>query len=393
MLAGRDHILERFDVTLSRMEDGRPDLAPFITGSRGSGKTVLLNQLAENARQRGWFVAAEEVIPRSTFSSLIAIMAHEILLEMSRRHRVAANVRRALGILKAFTAVSALGVTLQIDAEAVTGAADTGIFSRDLRRLFIEIGELARQQGVGVTFALDEVHVLSPRELDELNSALHQTAQRSLPVTFLGAGLFPSWQNSGVEQPDPASLSSYATRMDTVTYVRLDPLSHDEARQALVEPALAEQVTFADSALDDAIAFCSGNPWLIQLVGSTAWEIADSSSISGLDMQHATFRVWQQLYDWYFPRLLRSCSRHGQRLLRVIAKQLDGGTASFESMSEVQKLSGLSDVRHPLSELTRLDLIALDYSDLPIEDSDSFGVRFTVPLLSSYFHSAGRPVA
>jgi hypothetical protein len=121
VLAGRDDVLERFDVTMSRLEAGRSDVAPLITGSRGMGKTVLLNELVKNAREKGWFVAVDEVIPTATLSALIAVQAHEVLLEMSRRHRVAANVRRVLGILKAFTAVSALGVTLSIDADAVTG--------------------------------------------------------------------------------------------------------------------------------------------------------------------------------------------------------------------------------------------------------------------------------
>lgn len=235
-LAGRDDVLERFDVTLSRLESGRPDVAPLITGSRGLGKTVLLNKLVQNAKQRGWFVASEEAIPGTPLSALIAILAHEVLLEMSRRHRIAANVRRVLGILKAFTAVSALGVTLNIDADAVTGTADTGIFSRDLRRLFIEIGTLAQQQSVGVVFALDELHTLYETELEDLNSALHQTAQRQLPVAFIGAGLFPSWQKSGNQNVDPTIVDSYPARMSASTYIRLKPLDVEASKRALAGP-------------------------------------------------------------------------------------------------------------------------------------------------------------
>jgi hypothetical protein len=52
---------------------------------------------------------------------------------MSGRHRAQERVRRALGVLKAFSAVSAFGIELNIDAEKVSGTADSGVFERGLR--------------------------------------------------------------------------------------------------------------------------------------------------------------------------------------------------------------------------------------------------------------------
>jgi hypothetical protein len=386
-LAGRDDVLERFDVTLSRLEAGRPDVAPLITGSRGSGKTVLLNELVRNAQERGWFVASEEVIPGTSLSDLIAVLAHEVLLEMSRKQRVAANVRRVLGVLKAFTAVSALGVTLNIDVDAVTGTADTGIFSRDLRHLFIEIGNLARQQSVGVAFALDEIHTLRERELDDLNSALHQTAQRKLPVVLVGAGLFPSWQKSGSEGDDPMAISSYAARVSVSTYVRLEPLDAKSARRALVAPARTEQVAFTDEALDAAVGFSMGNAWVIQLVGSAAWEAAERSPIDLHNVRAATSHVEQQLNQWFFPRLLRNCSDEEISLLAVIANHLEDGVARFQSVEELAGLLGIKDrreLRGLISKLAQRDLIELQHLGRQIWDRESFSVRFSAPMLGNY---------
>jgi hypothetical protein len=387
-LAGREDVIERFDVTLSRLEAGRTDVAPLLTGSRGSGKTVLLNELVKNAKRRGWFVAADEAIPGTSLSALVAILAHEVLLEMSTRHRLAANVRRVLGILKAFTAVSALGVTLSIDVDAVTGTADTGIFSRDLRRLFVEIGELAAQQSVGVLFALDEVHTLAEGELADLNSALHQTAQRQLPVAFIGAGLFPSWQNSGRVGSDPMSIDSYQARMSAPTYIRLEPLSADASRRALADPAAGEQVVFTDDALDEAVTFCMGNAWVIQLVGAAAWEAAERSPIDIEAIKTAINYVRQQLEQWFFPRLLRNCSDEELSLLAVLANHLDGGVASFQSVTE---LNGLfrRDSRRTISRLAMIDLIELEHSGFHIGDWTSFGVRFSMPMLGDYFRRVG----
>jgi hypothetical protein len=384
ILAGRDDVLERFEVTLSRLEAGRADVAPLITGPRGSGKTVLLNQLVANAKQRGWFAACDEVIPDTPLSALIALQAHEVLLEMSKRHRIAANVRRVLGVLKAFTAVSALGVTLNIDVDAVTGTADTGIFDRDLRRLFIEIGELAREQSVGVVFALDEVHALAMSELSVLNSALHQTAQRELPVVFIGAGLFPSWQN-GPDRPDGLVPSSYPARM--VTYLRLEPLTARDSGHALADPASAEDVTYTADALREATAFCKGNAWILQLLGDASWRAAEVAPIDINAVRAAMSQVRLQLGEWFFPRLLRNCSREEIRVLTVIADHLDPDLdlAHFDSIADLDRNTDIDTLIRIVRMLTRRDLIVLDFT--PFRPENGLAVRFSVPLLDEYLRT------
>jgi AAA ATPase domain len=384
ILAGREDVLERFEVTLSRLEAGRADVAPLITGPRGSGKTVLLNQLVANAKQRGWFAVSDEVIPDSPLSALIALQAHEVLLEMSKRHRIAAHVRRVLGVLKAFTAVSALGVTLNIDVDAVTGTADTGIFSRDLRYLFIEIGELAREQAVGVIFALDEVHALAPGELSDLNSALHQVAQRQLPVAFIGAGLFPSWQN-GPDGPDMLVPSSYPARM--VTYLRLEPLAASDSQRALVEPASAENVRYTEDALREAVSFCKGNAWVLQLLGDASWRAAEASPIDAAAVRAAMSQIRQQLGEWFFPRLLRNRSREEIRILTVIAEHVDlgSGLAEFSSIADLDRNVNVDTIIRIVRMLTRQDLIVLDFA--PFHPERGLAVSFSMPLLDEYLRT------
>jgi hypothetical protein len=263
----------------------------------------------------------------------------------------------------------------------VTGIADTGIFSRDLRRLFIEIGELAREQSVGVLFALDEVHTLGEGELDNLNSALHQTAQRQLPVAFIGAGLFPSWQNSGPERRDPTRLSSYPARMYAATYVRLEPLDADESKRALTGPAMTEQVTYTDEALDFAVGFCEGSAWVLQLLGATAWEAAQRSPIDRDAITAAIARVEDQLGQWFFPRLLRSCSHEELRMLAKIA-DLETDVVRFESVASATEKAISFEL---IARLAQRDLITLDYSVRLTRDN--FGIRFSVPLLGEYLRA------
>jgi hypothetical protein len=50
---------------------------------------------------------------------------------MSASRRYGDKIKRAFGVLKAFTSIGILGVTLKIDAELIPGTADSGIFKRD----------------------------------------------------------------------------------------------------------------------------------------------------------------------------------------------------------------------------------------------------------------------
>lgn len=380
VLAGWGDILDRFEVTMDRLEAGKSAYAPLITGSRGSGKTVLLNTLLHRARVRGWFVGVEEVIPGTPLPALIALLAHDVLMQMSSRHRLTKRVKRALGVLKAFSAVSVAGLRLEINTEAVTGTADTGIFDLDLRRLFVEIGELAQLQSIGVIFALDEIHTLNSSDLSSVDSALHGTAQRQLPVAFLGAGLFPSWQSSGLEESDPSSTSTYPARSDTLSFVRLEPLSLNESRKALQAPAELEGGCFTDAALDDAIRFCQGNPWLIQFVGEVSWDIAEEFPINAEVAHQALAQVQDRLNQSYFPRLLRNCTEGEISILSAVAKA--GGRDA--QASRLPRPAGCDPDRFNqiIANLARRDLLA--FNDPYIRHNPNFSVSFPVPRLAEY---------
>ncbi|MGY0063374.1 ATP-binding protein [Streptomyces sp. LZ34] len=318
-LAGRGDVIEEFNVALDRMQDGKPATLPFITGARGSGKTALFNRLLDAARGRGWCVGAEEAIPGTHLSALIAILASEALHSMSRRHRMTAGIKRALGVLKAFTSVSVAGVSLNLDVDAVAGTADTGIFDLDLRRLIIEIGEAAQDSSIGVLLALDEAQMVPQEQFRPLDAALHAVAQRRLPVGFLACGLFPSWQGTGPEEDEPSFYSSAAARLGADKYMRLLPLSRVEARNTLALPAREANADFSPEALEEAVQFSQGNPWLIQLIGDRTWRGAEGPRIDLPAVKAACERVRRDLDEWYFPRILRECTDAERQVLRVIA--------------------------------------------------------------------------
>jgi hypothetical protein len=352
---GREDIVEEFEIILDRLEAGRAAAAPLITGPRGSGKTVLFNALVDLARARGWAVGAEEAVPGAPLPTLVALLAREALLSMSTRHRLTDRIRRALGVLKAFASVSVVGIRLDIDVDAVTGTADTGILELDLRRLLVELGEIAAAQGTGVLFALDEVHTLGQEDLRHLDSALHATAQRGLPVAFLGSGLFPSWQRGDTLDVASPFASSFGARVGSLTSVRLRPLEAVHAERVLVDSAETENARFTASALAEAVAFCEGNPWLLQSVGAYAWEAADSSPVQADDVLAAIRQIEARLHEWFFPRLLRSCSEQELRVLSSLA----GAGADGPVRGDVVQNALDFDIKPALLSLGRMDLVSI----------------------------------
>src|SRR5271170_773465 len=53
-LAGRDQILDDASVALDRIRDGRSAKSRMLLGLRGVGKTVLLNEIARIAEDKGY---------------------------------------------------------------------------------------------------------------------------------------------------------------------------------------------------------------------------------------------------------------------------------------------------------------------------------------------------
>jgi len=57
-LVGRDDILELYRILLGRVKLGRPEKGILLTGLRGVGKTVLLNEMVRMARISGYATVA-----------------------------------------------------------------------------------------------------------------------------------------------------------------------------------------------------------------------------------------------------------------------------------------------------------------------------------------------
>jgi hypothetical protein len=113
---------------------------------------------------------------------------------------------------------------------------------------------------------------LDRAELEALIAALHQVAQRELPLTLTGAGLPQLPALTGAAK-------SYAERL--FRFPTIDRLDEQAARAALELPAQAEGVAYEPPATDRILTLSEGYPYFLQEYGKHVWNAAAGPYRSG----------------------------------------------------------------------------------------------------------------
>ncbi|MFV1995952.1 MAG: ATP-binding protein [Verrucomicrobiales bacterium] len=108
-LAGRQEILDRAEVLLKRIKNGRPSKSLLLTGLRGVGKTVLLNEIHRSARELDYQRILVEAHEDKPLPALLAQPLRTLLFNLDRMEGTKDKVRRALAVLRGF--VSSVRIT------------------------------------------------------------------------------------------------------------------------------------------------------------------------------------------------------------------------------------------------------------------------------------------
>jgi len=364
-LVGRDAEITSMDVALQRIRRGANGRSQLLTGLRGVGKTVLLNEFEDLARGRGYFHEHIEVSEDGFLSPLLAAALRRVLLAMDAKARRGETVRRALGVLKAFTIRIPNGPELSIDVDAVFGPADSGDLATDLAGLFVELGEVAREHDTGIMLTIDELHYVDMPTMTALIVGLHRASQLALPITIAGAGLPTLTTVTG-------EAKTYAERM--FTFPDIGSLTEEQAREALQTPAADEHVRWSDDALARVLEITECFPYFLQEFGKLAWDVADGpDAITLADVERCIKLGTAELDDGFFRVRTGSTSDAERAYLRAMA-ELGGGAVRSSDVARVLGKSpqGVGPVRDTLIKR------ALCYSPRHGE------IAFTVPLFDQY---------
>jgi hypothetical protein len=366
-LAGRDELRKIIRIALERVRAGRPTKSILMVGLRGVGKTVLLDRMRDDAEGSGIHTIRVEAPESRSLPAILAPQLRQALLRFSRIASATEFAQRALRGLAGFAKALKvkyhdIGVGLDFDPEP--GLADNGDLEHDLQALLEVTGIAAKEAETALAIFIDELQYVAEDELAALITALHRTAQRSLPVVLVGAGLPQLPGRMG-------RAKSYAERL--FDFPQVGPLSQDAARIAIGKPAQAQGVTVADDALHRIFLETHGYPYFLQEWGKHAWDVAQASPITLPDVTRASKSAVAALDESFFRVRFDRLTPLEKKYLRAMAELGPGphrsGDISDQLNREVTSLGP-----------TRSQLIAKGMIWSPSHGDTAF----TVPLFDEF---------
>ncbi|HJE67616.1 MULTISPECIES: ATP-binding protein [Pseudomonas] len=366
-LAGRGELRERVRIGIARLRRGNPAKSVLMVGLRGVGKTVLLDQMRTDAEAAGVHTIRIEAPEGRSLPALLAPQLRLALLRLSRVEAAKDMAQRGLRALAGFA--KALKVTYNdievgLDFDPEPGLADNGDLESDLAALLEQAGSAARQGDTALVIFIDELQYVGEGELAALISALHRCAQSRLPVTVVGAGLPQLRGRAG-------NAKSYAERL--FDYPEIGPLSQAEAAIAIVKPADDEGVKFEAEAVGLVVDQTRGYPYFLQEWGKHAWDVAEQSPITKMDVERATGEAVAALDESFFRVRFDRLTPAEKKYLRAMAEL---GAGPHRSGDIAEKLGRRVTALGP----TRNSLIAKGM----IWSPNHGDTAFTVPLFDEF---------
>ena len=342
-LAGREELRETVRIALARVRRGLPTKSVLLIGLRGVGKTVLLDQMRDDAEAAGIQTLRVEAPENRSLPAILAPQLRQGLLRLSRMAKARDLAERALRGLAGFAKGLKLkfaDIEVGFDFEPEPGLADNGDLEHDLQALLEVAGEAAQAGDTALALFVDELQYVQEEELEALITALHRTAQRRLPVVLVGAGLPQLRGRMG-------RAKSYAERL--FDFPDVGPLSEAAVRSAIAKPAEAQGVVINLDALDRIYAETRGYPYFVQEWGKHAWDAADASPITADDVARASASATAALDESFFRVRFDRLTPAEKRYLRAMA-ELGPGPHRSGDIAEVlgRRVTALGPTRNTL---------------------------------------------
>ena len=366
-LAGRDSELAYFEEIIQQLGAGGTQRHLILTGLRGVGKTVLLNEFEAACEEANWPGEAFEIAADADIGPVVARLARKALLQMSATRRAGDAARRALSVLKTFS-VTVGDATFSLDVDGLEGVADSGDLASDMRDVMVEIGRAAQAHELGFALILDEMQNLTKADLEALIVGLHRAKQKNLPVALVGAGLplLPAMTGNA---------KSYAER--GFEFREIGALGHVAAAAALEEPARRQEVAWQGDAVERVIELADGYPFFLQEYGRVAWKVRRDATITAADIVAAEPIARDFLDENFFSQRIGKLPIGEQRYMAAVAKLGEGP----------QETAGVAEVlRRRAAEVSgwRDRLIRAGLLYAPSRGK----VAFTVPMCADYIRRA-----
>ena len=330
LLAGRDEELALAERRLHELAGGVPPAQGILFyGPRGNGKTVLLERIADRARELG--IRAERLPAR-------ALRNEDRLIE-ALQERAGLNAGRLSGVQ-----LGPIGATTQ-----------PAVRTRDLSRLAAAWVDACPGPLVVV---LDEVHTMDGEVGRAFFEAIQTVWSDRLPFLLVAAGT-----------PDaPRKIrraGTFAERaFEKLPIGRLDPAA---TTAALTKPAEAAGRPMDDDARARLGQASQDYPYFVQLLGSAAWDMAvrgGEPTVTGKCAEEAVDTARVVIEGFYAERFDEAREREVEEVLAPLAHlaATQGGRVDDRDLSKLlllvaQRESVLLDRGSLLTTLRDLGIV------------------------------------
>lgn len=257
-LVGRDDLLSDLGNGLAT-GPGDARYTSVLMGVRGSGKTVLLNEIEDRAAADGWVVLSLDagtpgLLDRIASAICYADEAYEAL--------GAAGVGRTQSVEKS------VGVRLGlVEGKVATTEYRDRMGNMGLREHLSYLAQAASECGTSVLLTVDELHGIDRVEGRRLSNDLqHITKRAGMPLAFLGAGL--------LEMKTTLLRDRKMTFFHRCEHFEMPPLETSDAVVGLARPISEAGGEIAGEALKLASEAVGSSPYKLQVIGDLAWKIA-----------------------------------------------------------------------------------------------------------------------
>lgn len=275
-LAGREGPLRRFDAMLRAAPEQPAGMR--ITGLRGVGKTVLLEECGDHARAAGWEPAFLELQPAHNTDEALRLALESLLgrtrERLSRRERLRKVAGRALRAASLSVSWEEVSLSVAFGSER----------EEDLARELFATVELALAQGrEGVVLLLDEAQLIRDERdrhgehpLSLLVAPVVALQRRELPLGLVVCGLPTLTGNL-------QKARSYSERL--FRGEEIDSLAPEQALEAFTRPLEQTARTAERGLARTVVEEVEGYPYFLQLWGSELWDAADLAGVERLTVE------------------------------------------------------------------------------------------------------------
>ena len=367
-LEGRQAEIDAFDFLIARAKaNAAGDRGILLTGLRGVGKTVLLNEFAEQARRNGWLVVQIEAQPGEEGRGAVRKkLARELQLGARRLRSTSAwGYLREQGLGSISNISLTLGLQgLTTDLRFAPGRADSRTLDIDVEELVEDVSAAMRKARAGFALVIDEMQDLDVELLGILLTVQHTAGQRGWPFFIIGGGL-PSL---------PGRLSesrSYAERL--FHWRKIGRLDHEAASAALTVPFSRLGGILKGRPLETVLEAAGGYAYFLQSYGRTLWETASEREISAEDAELAVRLGTEDLDQGFFVARWQRATKAERGYLRAMSRDGEGPSATADLSVRLGKdHSALASQRARLIE--KGIIFAPEYGQ----------VQFTVPGMGAF---------